>query len=95
MQEKYDWNLGDIFKNEEEFNQTKNEIKYLMEKIKKYQGKLCETSENLYQCYLAYEQALEKFEKVYSYGMLTYHLDMSSQEGIKIFKEVENLRNRI
>ena len=40
---------------------------------------------------IAYEEILKKFEKVYAYGMLTYHLDMSNQDGIKIFKEVENL----
>ena len=91
MQEKYDWNLQDIFKSEQEFNTTKNEIKEILEKIKTYQGNLCDTSENLYNCYRLYEQALEKFEKVYAYGMLKYHIDMSNQEGIKLFKEVESL----
>lgn len=90
-EQKYNWNLKDIFKNEEEFNKEKNEIKEILEKIKEYQGKLCDTSENLYNCYKLYEQALEKYEKVYSYGMLKYHLDMSNQEGIKLFKEVEIL----
>lgn len=91
MQEKYDWNLQDIFKNEEEFKKAENEIKDLMEKIKTYQGRLCDSAENLYQCYSIYEQSLEIFEKVYAYGMLKYHLDMSNQEGIKLYKEVETL----
>ena len=90
-EQKYNWNLQDIFKNIEEFNKEKQEIQNILKEIKTYQGKLCETSDNLYNCYKLYEQALEKFEKVYSYGMLTYHLDMSNQEGIKIFKEVEAL----
>lgn len=95
MEEKYNWNFKDIFENEEEFNKAKNEIRELIEKIKSYQGKLCNTANSLYQCYSMYEQALELFEKVYSYGMLKYHLDMSNQDGIKIFKEVEAIRNRI
>lgn len=90
-EEKYNWQLQDIFKNEEEFNTEKNAIKELLKEIKTYQGKLCDTSDNLYNCYRLYEQALEKYEKVYSYGMLTYHLDMSNQEGIKLFKDVESL----
>lgn len=90
-EQKYNWNLKDIFKNIEEFNKEKQEIQNILKEIKTYQGKLCETSDNLYNCYRLYEQALEKFEKVYAYGMLTYHLDMSNQEGIKLFKEVENL----
>lgn len=88
---KYKWNLKDIFESEEEFSKEKNEIISILEKIKTYQGKLCDTSENLYSCYKLDEQALEKFEKVYAYGMLKYHLDMSNQEGIKLFKEVEGL----
>ena len=88
---KNNWNLQDIFKTTKEYDQTKKEIKEILQKIKTYQRKLCSNSENLYNCYNLYEQALEKFEKVYAYGMLTYHLDMSNQEGIKLFKEVEEL----
>lgn len=91
MEEKNSWNLQDIFENEEQFKKEKDEIIKKLEEIAKYQGILCDTSDNLFNCYKLYEQALEKFEKVYAYGMLTYHLDMSNQEGIKIFKEVENL----
>ena len=91
MEEKYNWNLQDIFKNEEEFIKEKQEIQNILEQIKTKQGKLCTTSDNLYNCYKLYEQALQKFEKVYAYGMLKYHLDMSNQEGIKLFKEVEGL----
>ena len=90
-EQKYNWNLQDIFKNQEEFNKEKLEIQNILKEIKTYQEKLCDTSDNLYNCYRLYEQALEKFEKVYSFGMLTYHLDMSNQEGIKLFKDVENL----
>lgn len=90
-EQKYNWNLQDIFKNIEEFNKEKQEIQNILEEIKTYQGKLCDTSDNLYNCYKLYEQALAKFEKVYSFGMLKYHLDMSNQEGIKLFKDVENL----
>ncbi|CDE91183.1 oligoendopeptidase F [Clostridium sp. CAG:389] len=91
MEEKNSWNLQYIFENEEQFKKEKDEIIKKLEEIAKYQGILCDTSDNLFNCYKLYEQALEKFEKVYAYGMLTYHLDMSNQEGIKIFKEVENL----
>ena len=91
MDEQYNWNLQDIFENEEQFKKEKSEIMNLLEEIKTYQGVLCDTSDNLYDCYKLNEEILKKFEKVYAYGMLTYHLDMSNQDGIKIFKEVENL----
>lgn len=88
---KYQWNLKDLFENIEEFNKEKQNVIDILKEIKVYQGKLCDTSENLYNCYKLYEMALEKYEKVYAYGMLFYHLDMSNQEGIKLFKDVEGL----
>ena len=91
FEEKYNWNLEDIFKTEEEFKNAKNKIKENLKKIEKYKGILCDNAENLYNCYLLYEKTLELFDKVYSYGMFKYHLDMANQEGIKKFKEVEGI----
>ena len=43
MDEQYNWNLQDIFENEEQFKKEKNEITKILEKIKTYQGTLCKT----------------------------------------------------
>ena len=48
MEEKYNWKLQDIFENEEQFRKEKSETLELLNKIKDHQGKLCETSDNLY-----------------------------------------------
>ena len=85
----HNWNLKEIFKNKEEFNIMKKGLEEDLENISKYQGILCENSNNLYSCYKLFEKALEKYEKLYGYGMLYYNLDMSNQEGIKLYKEVE------
>ena len=56
MEEKYTWNLKDIFQTKEEF---KNEIENLNSRlniIKTYQGKLAEGSQNIYECYKNYEK---------------------------------------
>lgn len=89
--DKYSWNLTEIFKDKEEFDNTKRQLEADLKNIKNYQGILCDNSENLYECYSIYEKALEKFERLYAYGMLYYNLDMSNQEGIKLYKEVEAL----
>ncbi len=91
IEEKYTWNLTDIFKNDEEFYNKIAELKEELKEIEKFKGILCDTKDNLYNCYQHYEKALENFEKIYSYGMFIYHLDMANQEGIKKFKEVESL----
>ena len=91
MSSKYEWNLKEIFENKKEFDEMKRKLEDELEEISKYQGRLCESSDNLYSCYKLYEKALEKYEKLYGYGMLYYNLDMSNQEGIKLYKEVESL----
>lgn len=91
MQEKYTWNLKDIFETEEDFE---NEIKKLNENLKNvslYQGKLAKSSENIYKCYMSYEKALENYDKIYAYGMLKFHLDMADSDNIKLFKRCEGL----
>lgn len=91
---KYCWNLNDIFEGTTEFEEAKNEIIDLLGEIEKFQGVLCDSSDNLYECYRLDEKALESFEKVYAYGMLRYHTDMSSQDGIKVYKDVEALASK-
>ncbi len=91
MEAKYNWNLKEIFESREEFDKTKRELEEDLEGISSYQGKLCSSSDNLYNCYSLYERALEKYERLYGYGMLFYNLDMSNQEGIKLYKEVESI----
>ena len=85
------WNLTDIFKTKKDFEEMKEDFIKNLDIIESFKGKLCDSSKNLFECYKTDEIALEQYEKLYAYGMLNYHLDMSNQESIKLFKEVENL----
>ena len=89
MEEKYQWNLTDIFKSTEDFENTIKQLQKNLETVKTYQGKLAKSSENLYNCYNAYEKALENYEKIYAYGMLKFHLNMADSENIKLYKRCE------
>ena len=91
MEEKYTWNLTDIFKTKEEFEKEIEKLNKMLNEIKTYQGKLSNSSENIYQCYRNYEKALEYYEKIYAYGMLKFHLDMANSENIKLFKKCEGI----
>ena len=90
MEEKYTWNLTDIFKSEEDFKNSKQNLKDILEKINQYKGKL-NCAENIFECYSLYEEAYQILERLYAFGMLKYHQDMSNQESIKLFKEAENI----
>ena len=89
MEEKYTWNLTDIFRTEKDFENEIKSLHSILEDIKTYQGKLDKSSNNIFECYKKYEQALEHYEKIYSYGMLKFHLDMADSENIKLFKKCE------
>ena len=59
MNEKYSWNLADIFANKSEFDETKNKLNKLLTDIQEYKDSICKSAENLYNCYNKYEKALE------------------------------------
>ena len=85
MENKYNWNLKDIYKTEEEFQDEKNLIQNKLKEIEKYKGNLSKSSENIYNCYKLYEEICEIYERLYGYGMLSYHLDMGDNKSIKLF----------
>lgn len=89
MEEKYQWNLKDIFKSTEDFENTIKQLQKNLEIVKTYQRELAKSSENLYNCYNAYEKALENYEKIYAYGMLKFHLNMADSGNIKLYKRCE------
>ena len=91
--DKYSWDLTDLFQDKEEFYKEMKNVKGNLKQIESYKDILCDSSENLYQCYQLYEKTLIKFEQLYAYGTLNYHLNMADPEGIKLFKEVENLNS--
>lgn len=95
MENKYNWNLKDIYQTKEEFEKSKQIIESKLEEIKKYRGELSKSSDNIYNCYKLYEEILEEYEKLYSYGMLSYHLDMANNENIKLFKMVEGIGTEV
>ena len=94
MENQYNWNLKDIFKNENEFNEAQKQLNENLQKIKDFQEKL-NSAQNLYDCYYLYEKSLELFEKIYGYGILKYHLNMADSDNIKLYKKVQDIRNRV
>ena len=91
MENKYTWDLTDIFKTKEDLEKEILEEYSYLEKIRNFQGKLKDSSENIYECYNLYEKALEHYRKIYAYGMLKFHLDMGDSDNIKLFKRCESL----
>jgi len=76
INQKYKWNLTDIFHNDEEWE---NEFKSVSEKVtgyQKFEGKLAESSENLLACFKFDEEVNIKLDQLHLYAMLSKDSDM-------------------
>ena len=90
MEEKYLWNLRDIFESDEKCLESVEDVYKILENIKKYKGNL-NTSDNVFEMYKLYEQILLRIEKIFGYAMLKYNQDMSNIESMKLYKKAEKL----
>lgn len=91
MRNEFDWNLKEIFENEENLENAITDFYKLIKKLEKYKGTLGKGADYIYEFYSLYEKTLELFEHIYAYGMLLYHQDMSKNNSIKLYKQVEKL----
>lgn len=89
------WNLKDIYKTENDFYKEKDKLQEKLTKITEFKGKLNESSKNIYNCYKLYEEILEIYEKLYSYGMLNFHLDMADTNRIKLYKIAQSIGTEV
>ena len=80
MESKFDWNLKEIFENDEKLEEAINELYKIIEEIQKSKGKLDESVDEMYKCYSNFEKCIELHEKIYAYSMLKYHQDSFLKE---------------
>lgn len=95
MENKFEWKFTDIYKTKEDYKENIKKVKEKLEEIVQYKGKLKDSSENIYKCYKIFEEIVEMDCKIYAYGMLQYHKNMTNQEAVELFKEAEELDNKI
>ena len=91
MEEKYIWNLKDIYENEGMIDNELNEVYKILNEIKELKGNLKDNSDNIFKVYSLSERGFSIFEKVYGYAMLNFHKDMSNTEAMKLYKKVERV----
>lgn len=95
IEEKYIWNTNDIYNNNEEFEKDCKEVFNKVNEIKKYKGKLKESSENIYIVNKLDEEIGELFSKLYAYAMLKHHRNMAEPENLKLYRKVEMMAPKI
>ncbi len=90
IEEKYKWNLTDIYKSPYEWEKDFNWLKENSEKIKEFEGKLV-TAKDLLECLKFDEEIGIKLGKVYLYAMLSKDLDLSNSEANGRYDRVVSL----
>lgn len=88
--EKFNWNLSDIFKSEEEFENSKNKLKEYSKQLLGFQGKL-NTAENIAAFYELKEKAYLIYSKLSCYVALKFHQNMANQDSSKMYKDIESI----
>ena len=70
MPNEFKWNLTSIYKSDEEWQKSFDALSSSYQDIRKYEGKLAESSENLANCLLAREDLMVEAYKLYVYANL-------------------------
>ncbi len=78
MDNKYNWDLTRIFKDENEFNKTVDEVKKLTDELLTYKGRILDSSSTLFET-LELDNKLDLLiERLYVYSHLGYYENMAN-----------------
>ena len=88
--EKFNWNLKDIFESKDAFESAKIELKKYKEELVKFHGKL-NNAEAIADFYELKEKAYLIYTKLSCYVALNFHQNMANQDASKMYKNIETL----
>jgi oligoendopeptidase F len=72
------WRLEDIFPSDQEWEKEFQEVKNMIPEVKKFEGRLGESAETLYQALDEQNQLLERIGKLYAYSHMRYDQDTTN-----------------
>ncbi len=95
IEEKYKWQLSEIYKTEEDFMA---EISALEERIKeygKYEGKVAKSAEEMYSALSEYTDISVVLDRLWTYAALGFYVDMSDSKKSALETRVRNLAAKL
>ncbi|WP_343118137.1 oligoendopeptidase F [Romboutsia sp. MSSM.1001216sp_RTP31141st1_F12_RTP31141_220114] len=81
IEDKFKWNLEQMYKNKDAVEKDISKVKELIQKAKEYKGKLAESFENLYNALNISEQASRLLQNLYVYTHMKQHEDTRINEN--------------
>lgn len=81
IEDKYKWNIDLMYSNKESIEKDIDKVKFYINEIKQYKGKLFESEENLYEALNIYEKASQILQNLYVYTHMKQHEDTRINEN--------------
>ena len=92
---KYKWNVNDLYSNDTEWNISKDKVATNVKQITNYKGKLAESAQTLLSFFEFKSQISKQISQLYIYASLQKDQDLRVSENISRLKELENLSTEI
>ena len=80
ISDEYKWDLSKMFKDENEYNNSLNEVNKYIDKVLSYKGKIMESSNTLLNFYRDYELMERLWDKIIIYPRLLCDTDTSNSK---------------
>ena len=95
IEDKYKWNLNDIYESVEGWEADFKWIQDNLERYKSFAGKIAESSENLLACLKFDDEVGIKLERLYLYTMLAKDSDLRVGKFQSMDERVKSLYSRV
>ena len=95
IDDKYKWNVNDLYSNDTEWNISKDKVATNVKQITNYKGKLAESAQTLLSFFEFKSQISKQISQLYIYASLQKDQDLRVSENISRLKELENLSTEI
>ena len=89
------WDLTALFENEDAFENAIKKVQDLVEEVCKYEGKECDSAENLLACAKLSDEIFSLLERVYSYASKLYDVDTGDSSALARISKVKMLYVKI
>ena len=91
IDEQYKWDLRDVFKSEEDFENTYKELQIKIKEYSKYESIMGESATNFYNAINDYYEISRMLDKLYVYTSMNFDTDTSNNRSQSLKLRVSNL----
>jgi len=95
IEEKYKWNLEDIYINDDEWENDYNKVQELLPKIEEYKGKVTNSANDLLELLNTLMKTQEIISRLYAYAHMKKDEDTREQNYQALFNRAQHISNEL